>query len=119
ATFHSNLGSAYFSEKEYDGAMREYTRALQLDPNIFDRQPSGGSTIRLVTTGERGHLHYLRAQMYCRYATEERWRCYRGTANEAGYPIKDALHDDQSATMRKAPAFVEFVRSLKPPPSNE
>lgn len=119
ATFHSNLGSAYFSEKEYDGAMREYTRALQLDPNIFDRQPSGGSTIRLVTTGERGHLHYLMAQMYCRDGNEERCRFYLSKANEAGYPIKDALHDDQFATMRKDPAFVEFVRSLKPPPSNE
>jgi len=119
ATFHSNLGAAYYSQKDYDGAMHEYMRAMQLDPNIFERQPSGGSTVRLVTTGERGHLHYMMAQMYCLAGNLERCRFYLSKANEAGYPIKDALHDDQFATMRKDPAFVEFVRSLKPPPSNE
>lgn len=119
ATFHSNLGAAYYSEKDFEGAIREYTRAIQLDPAIFDRQPSGGGTVRLVTTSERGHLHYLMAQMYCGFGNEERCRFYLSKANEAGYPIKDALRDDQFAVMRKDPAFVEFVRSLKPPPSVE
>jgi hypothetical protein len=60
----------------------------------------------------------MMAQMYCRNGNLERCRFYLSKANEAGYPIKDALHDDQFAVMRKDPAFVEFVRSLKPP-SNE
>jgi tetratricopeptide (TPR) repeat protein len=119
ATFHSNLGSAYYSIQDYDGAIREYTRAVQLDPYIFDHQGSGGSSIRLVTAGERGHLHYLMAQMYCQNGNLERCRFYLSKANEEGYSIKDALRDDQFAAMRKDPAFVEFVRSLKPPGSNE
>src|SRR5262245_25176226 len=62
ATFHSNLAAAYYSQKDYDRAIREFTRAMQLDPGIFDRQTSGGVSVKLVTSGERGHLHYLMAQ---------------------------------------------------------
>jgi tetratricopeptide (TPR) repeat protein len=119
ATFHSNLGAAYYSEKDYEQAIRAYTRAMQLDPGIFDRQPSGGSSIKMVTTGERGHLHYLMAQVFCSHGLVERCRFYLSKANEEGYTVKDALHDEEFSGMRKDPQFVEFVRSLKPPGAPE
>jgi tetratricopeptide (TPR) repeat protein len=115
ATFHKNLGSAYFTEKDFSRAMREYARAMELDPGIFDRQASGGASINIVSSGERGHLHYLMAQMYGTQNDFEHCRYYLSKANEEGYPIRDALHDNEFAGLRKDPNFVTFVRSLKPP----
>jgi tetratricopeptide (TPR) repeat protein len=114
ASFHSNLGTAYFSQGHFDLAVKEYQRAMQLDPEIFDRQASGGVTVRLITSHDLGHFHYVMAQMYGSHGNVERCRYYLSKANEEGYPIRDALRDKVFAGLRKDPAFVEFVRSLKP-----
>ncbi|HLW51724.1 MAG TPA: tetratricopeptide repeat protein [Candidatus Angelobacter sp.] len=119
ASFHSNLGTAYFSAKAFDEASHEYIRALALDPEIFDRKPSGGVSIRMISSNDLGHFHYVMAQMYGQHGDQEHCRYYLAKANEEGYPIRDALHDDQFSTLRKDPTFLTFVRSLKPPPTNE
>lgn len=116
AAFHSNLGTAYFAEKDFDHAIKQYTRAKELDPMIFDRQPSGGVSIKLVSSSDLGHFHYMMAQIAGGQGDLDRCRTYLSKANEEGYPIRDALHDDQFAGLRKDPSFVAFVRSLKPPP---
>jgi tetratricopeptide (TPR) repeat protein len=116
ASFHSNLGTAYFSQKDFDHATREYQRAMEIDPQIFDRSPSGGVAVKLVTSNDLGHFHYVMAQMYGQHGDQERCKHYLSKANEEGYPIKSALHDNEFASLRKDPNFVEFVRSLKPPP---
>lgn len=115
ASFHSNLGTAYFSQKDFDHATREYLRAIQIDPAIFDRAPSGGVSVKLVTSNDLGHFHYVMAQMYSQHGDVEHVRFYLSKANEEGYPIRDALHDNEFAGLRKDPNFVAFVRSLKPP----
>src|SRR5215472_10054918 len=115
ATFHSNLGAAYFSQRDFSRAMKEFTRAVELDPGIFERQASGGATVKLVTSGERGHLHYLMAQMYGTQNDSEHCRYYLAKANEEGYSVRDALRDNEVAGLRKDPNFVTYVRSLKPP----
>jgi tetratricopeptide (TPR) repeat protein len=119
ASFHSNLGTAYFSQKNYSRASREYSRAMELDPTIFEHQTSGGVAVRMISSTDMGHFHYVMAQMYGQRADQQRVRYYLSKANEEGYPIRDALHDDQFAGLRKDPEFVSFVRSLKPPPPNE
>lgn len=115
ASFHSNLGTAYFSEKDFNRAVKEYQRAMELDPQIFDRQASGGVAVKLITSNDLGHFHYVMAQMYGQHGNAERCRYYLSKANEEGYPIKDALRDGVFAGLRKDPNFVAFVRSLKPP----
>jgi tetratricopeptide (TPR) repeat protein len=116
ASFHMNLGSAYFSRKAYDEASREFARALQIDPQIFDPQPSGGVSVKLATQGDRAYFHYTLAKMYGSKGDAERCRAYLSKANEEGYPfIKDALKDDGFAALRKDPQFISFVRSLRPP----
>ena len=115
ASFHSNLGTAYFSEKNFDRATREYQRAMTIDPTIFDRSPSGGVAVKLVTSNDLGHFHYVMAQMYGEHNDQKQCRYYLSKANEEGYPVKGALHESVFAGLRKDPNFVEFVRSLKPP----
>lgn len=122
ASFHSNLGTAYFHEKDYEQAVKEYTRALTLDQDIFERQASGGVSVKVISSSDLGHLHYVMAQMYGSQGNADRCRYYLSKANEEGYPIRDALRDDQFAGLRKDPDFVAFVRSLKPPaavPTND
>jgi tetratricopeptide (TPR) repeat protein len=114
ASFHNNLGTAYFAEKDFDRAVKEYQRAMALDPQIFERQASGGASIKLITTNDLGHFHYVMAQMYGQRGDAEHCRFYLSKANEEGYPIKDALRDNVFAGLRKDPNFVAFVRSLKP-----
>jgi tetratricopeptide (TPR) repeat protein len=115
ASFHKNLGTAYFSQKDFPGASREYQRAMVLDPAVFDRQPSGGVSINLISSNDLGHFHYVMAQMYGQQGNVERCRYYLSKANEEGYPIRDALHDSGFAGLRKDPQFVSFLRSLKAP----
>jgi tetratricopeptide (TPR) repeat protein len=116
ASFHVNLGSAYFSRQDYDDAGREFNRALQIDPQIFEPQPSGGVSVKLATSGDRAFFHYTLAKMYGSRGDLERCQLYLSKANEEGYPfIKDALKDSSFAKVREDPNFVSFVRSLKPP----
>jgi tetratricopeptide (TPR) repeat protein len=115
ASFHKNLGTAYFSQKDFEGASREYQRAMQIDPAVFDRGPSGGVAINLISSNDLGHFHYVMAQMYGQHGNAEKCRYYLAKASEEGYPIRDALHDSVFAGLRKDPAFVAFVRSLKSP----
>lgn len=119
ASFHSNLGTAYFSAKEFDPAIHEYVRAMSLDPDIFERKTSGGSAIRMVSSGDLAHFHYVMAEMYGQHGDMKRCQYYLSKANEEGYPIREALRDEQFGTMRKDPTFLSFVRSLKPPSENE
>jgi tetratricopeptide (TPR) repeat protein len=114
ASFHNNLGTAYFAQRDFDRAVKEYQRAMALDPQIFERQASGGASIKLITTNDLGHFHYVMAQMYGQRGDAEHCRFYLSKANEEGYPIKDALRDNVFADLRKDPNFVAFVRSLKP-----
>ncbi|HXB19903.1 MAG TPA: tetratricopeptide repeat protein [Candidatus Solibacter sp.] len=115
ASFHSNLGTAYFSRKEYDKATKEYVRAMQLDPTIFEHQTSGGVSVKLISSSDLGHYHYVLAQMYGRRGNAEMCRLYLSKANEEGYPfVRDALKDNEFAGLRKDRDFVLFVRSLKP-----
>jgi tetratricopeptide (TPR) repeat protein len=115
ASFHSNLGTAYFSAKAYGDATHEYMRALELDPDIFDRKASGGVSIRMISSTDLGHFHYVMAQMYGQRGDQKLCRYYLAKANEEGYPIRDALHDDQFSALRKDPNFMAYVRSLKKP----
>lgn len=119
AAFHSNLGTAYFSQRNYSAASREYARAMDLDPTIFEHQSSGGIAVRMISSNDLGHFHYVMAQMYGQRDDQQHCRYYLQKANEEGYPIRDALHDDQFAGLRKDPEFVAFVRSLKPPPASD
>ncbi|HET9184279.1 MAG TPA: tetratricopeptide repeat protein [Candidatus Angelobacter sp.] len=118
ASFHKNLGTAYFSKKDFRHASIEYQRAMDIDATVFDQRESGGVSVNLITSTDLGHFYYVMAQMYGTHGNIPKCRYYLAKANEQGYPIRDALHDGPFAGLRKDPAFVTFVRSLKTPASS-
>src|SRR5215813_9435410 len=93
--------------------------AVSLNKKDLDHKISGGVSIRMVSSTDLGHFHYVMAQMYGKHGDQERCRYYLAKANEEGYPISDAFHDDQFSALRKDPNFVSFLHSLKPPSDSE
>ena len=53
ASFFSNLGAALFAKKEFDPAVVAYQRAMELDPDVFERTSRGGVQAQLPSPGDR------------------------------------------------------------------
>ena len=112
ASFHSNLGTAYFARKQYDKASSEYLRALELDPDIFERQSVTGVAARLPSPGERARFSYVIAKMYAKSGNADRCLLYLKRALEAGYAsIGDVYKVEEFTQVRKDPRFTELMAS--------
>ena len=115
ASFHSNLGTALFAEKEYEAAMSEYARALQLDPDIFERRSRGGVSLHMVNPDEIGRYDYVIAKMYATAGNPDRCLLYLRKALEEGYSgIKDVYKEREFERIRKDPRFVALMNSKMP-----
>ncbi len=52
-SFHVNLRAAWFVQDEIERAIREYTRALELDPEVLVREPRTGIAAQITKPEER------------------------------------------------------------------
>ncbi len=112
ASFHSNLASAYFSRQEFDLASAEYLRALEIDPDILERQSSGGVQAHIASPQDRARYAYVVAKLYARSGNFERALHYLRKAIEEGYPhVDSAYKDEEFAALRKDPRFEELMSS--------
>jgi len=112
ASFYSNLGSAYFAEKKYSQAAREYAKALSLDPDIFERRSRGGVSLQLSGTEDRGRYEYLLAKMYAIQGNSDRCFVYLKKAIEDGYNnINDVYKDREFTGIRNDPRFTALMAS--------
>jgi tetratricopeptide (TPR) repeat protein len=119
ATFFSNLGTAYFARKDYKKAQANYQTALQLDPDVFERQRSRTATqFAAMTPEERAKYDYVIAKMYASRGDSERSFLYLRKAIEEGYPVAEELKKDKEfAELRKDPRLKEIL-AWKPPQLN-
>jgi len=118
ASFHSNLGMAYFEKKQFDRATVELVRALELDPQIFERQALGGIAARMAAPEDRARYSYTVAKIYARQGINDRSLDYLKKAVEEGYPrIKDVYTDDAFAGVRKDPRFATVMSKTEPLPN--
>jgi tetratricopeptide (TPR) repeat protein len=119
ATFYSNLGTAYFASKDYKKAQSNYQIALQLDPDVFERQRSRTATqFAAMTPQERAKYDYVIAKMYASRGDSERCLLYLRKAIEEGYPVaEDVRKDKEFADLRKDPRLKEIL-AWKPPQIN-
>jgi tetratricopeptide (TPR) repeat protein len=115
ASFHSNLGMAYFSQGTLQLAAVEFQKALQLDPDIFERTSKAGVSMHLISPEDRAHFAYVLAQMYAKAGNSERALFYLRRALEDGYQhVNDALRDSAFAGVRKDPRFNELMGANRP-----
>jgi len=113
AVYHVNLGAAWFSQKKMDRAIAEYTRAMELDPEVFRQEARTGIAAQIASPEERAQYSYLLAKAYAKRGDVEGClQCLR-KAKEDGYRnLANAYKDEDFSRMRDNPRFQEVV----PPP---
>ena len=58
ASFYSNLGAALFSKKEFEPAVQAYEKAVEIDPDVFERTSRGGVQAQLPSPEDRARYDY-------------------------------------------------------------
>ena len=114
ASFHSNLGTAYFAKKDFAKAVESYSRALELDPDVFEHSSRVGVAAQTSSPGDRAEYFYLLARMYAKSGATDRSLSYLRRAMEDGYKdINKIFRDDEFAAVRNDPRFSALI-SHKP-----
>jgi tetratricopeptide (TPR) repeat protein len=112
ASFHSNLGAAYFARKDFAKASASFTRALELDPDVFEHTSRIGVAAQASTQGDRAEYFYLLAKMYAKKGATDRAISYLRRAMEEGYKdINNVFKDEEFAAVRKDPAFTALMKN--------
>lgn len=115
ATFHVNLGAAWFGQNKLDRAISEYTRALELDPEVLNTSSRAGVSAQISSPEERAKYSYMMAKIYARRGdVESCLRCLR-KAKEDGYrEIANVYKDEEFANLRHDTRLSEVVPAPTP-----
>jgi tetratricopeptide (TPR) repeat protein len=115
ASYYNNRAAAYFAKKDYEKGSQDYSIALQLDPDIFERTSRGGVQAMLPSPDDRARYEYVVAKIYAKAGENERSLHYLRKAMEDGYKdIANVYKDAEFSTLRKDPRFAELM-ATKPP----
>jgi len=85
AVIYSNLGYAYFGKREYPLALTAFSRALELDPDVFSRKSGAGAIIQQRSSTDPGMLYFLVAKSYAKAGDAEQAAHYLKVARDDGY----------------------------------
>jgi tetratricopeptide (TPR) repeat protein len=102
AVVYSNLGFAYYGNKEFPAAMDAFGKALAVDPDIFARKGGAGAIIQQRSAPDPGTLYFLVAKSYARVGDAERAAHYLRIARDDGY--RDFL------SAKKDPDFARVIK---------
>jgi Flp pilus assembly protein TadD len=94
AVYHSNLGLAYVDKKEFDSARAQLILALQLDPDVFLHHNAAGSSLHILTTGDRAGFCFEMAKAYAKLGNQQEMLHALETASEAGMDVQAAMAKD-------------------------
>ena len=92
AVFHANLANAYFENKDYRGARREIAAALELDPQVFEQQGTGGVAAHVLSSHDLARFSFEMAEDVCahRHDRADAARAGEGGGSGHGCPDRDA-----------------------------
>jgi tetratricopeptide (TPR) repeat protein len=114
AVFHANLASAYFTTKDYHGARREIAAALELDPQVFENEGTGGISAHVLSSEDRARFSFEMAKMYARSNMEDAMLHSLGSAAEAGMDVQvEMRHDPYLAKFEMDPRVLVLVRNAR------
>lgn len=112
ASYHSNLGTAYFALREFPAAINEYVRAMQIDPEVFEHRSQTGIAAHMSSPEDRAFYSFVLARIYAKAGDLDHSLEYLRKAMEDGYKEMDSVYKDQEfAVLRKDPRFAELMSS--------
>lgn len=115
ATLYSNLGYAYFADKQYASAMDSFGKALALNPQVFERHTGYGSIVQQRAVEDPGLFYFLLAKSYAVAGDIEHCAHFLRMARDEGYKeFRSAEKDPSFARVIKDPQIREI---LQLPPS--
>ena len=114
AVYHSNLGMAYFDQKDYKKARREIATALKLDPEIFRKTSSTGVSAHVLSPEDRARFCLEMAKNYAQQMNEEEMMHALSMAGEAGMNLEvEMAHDKILALYRNDPRVLLLIQNLR------
>jgi len=110
ATFHVNMAETWVGLSRIDRAMTEYSRAMELDPDIFSSSEEG--VIAQVKTPEQlARTDYLIARTYAKNGNLEGAHDYLRSAKNHNYPqLADVYVDNEFSALWKDPRLEKIVK---------
>ena len=109
ATYHINLGAAWFSQKKMERAIAEYIRAIELDPEAF-RHDRTGVAAQIASPEERAQHNYLLAKAYARRGDLSGCvRCLRKAKEDGHRNLGNVYRDEEFSLLRDNPKLQEMV----------
>jgi tetratricopeptide (TPR) repeat protein len=115
APIYSNLGYAYCGVKQFPQAIEAFSKALALDPNVFEPKGTVGTVVQHRSAMDPGALYFMVAKSYARTGDAERTARYLKLARDDGY--KDFLaaeKDPDFAKVIKDPQVQDVLRRRPP-----
>jgi len=94
AVMHSNLGMAYFANKDADSARTQFAIALRLDPKILESRDEGGVTAHVLATKDFAGLCFEMARMFAQQQQPQPMRLWLSKASERGYDVREGMRDN-------------------------
>jgi tetratricopeptide (TPR) repeat protein len=104
-----------FARKKYEEAIASIVRALELDPELFERKGMFGTVVQSRAVEDRGAFYFVLAKSYATQGNAERCAHYLRRARDEGYKgMADVAKDPAFANVLKDPLVQEV---LTPPPT--
>jgi Flp pilus assembly protein TadD len=114
AVYHSNLGLAYVDKKDFESARAQLMLALKLDPQIFSHQSAAGTSLHILSSGDRAAFCFEMAKAYANLGNETEMLHALETASQAGMDIRAAMAKDSVlARYVDDPRVVTMVRATR------
>jgi tetratricopeptide (TPR) repeat protein len=106
----ANLSNAYFGRKQYDLSNEARDKALELDPQVFDRRGTVGSVIQDRNVGEIAKFHYSLAKSLAKKGRNSEALQYIRKSLEEGFKErKKFLEEPEFAGLREDPEFKQIM----------
>lgn len=114
ASYHSNLATVYLERKDFSGARKQFSIALNLDPDIFEHQDTSGVVARMLTSDDHARFCFEMARLFAERGDDLNMLHYLAMSSEGGFDVLDAMDRDSVLVhYRKDPRVLLLVRNAR------